>query len=81
MSKTKSQREASRHAKKKFVVKPAVKESLGEQFLQALASEGRWAEAASLCPRVLKVGRRERGWDMRCLRSATRVQQSQQPCY
>ena len=36
-------------------VKPAVKESLGEQFLQALAAEERWAEAAALCPRVLKV--------------------------
>jgi hypothetical protein len=42
-------------------VKPAVRESLGEQFLQALASEERWPEAAALCPRVLKAN--ELAWE------------------
>lgn len=44
-----------------YTVKPAVKESLGEQFLQALAAEERWAEAAALCPRVLKAN--ELAWE------------------
>ena len=39
-------------------VQAPVREALGERFLQALAQEGRYAETAELCPRVLKV----QGW-------------------
>lgn len=37
-------------------VQPARLEAVGEQFLQELARDGRYAEAAALAPRVLKVG-------------------------
>lgn len=37
-------------------VQPVKLEEVGEQFLQELARDGRYGEAAALAPRVLRVG-------------------------
>ena len=39
-------------------VQPAALEALGEQYLQVLVGEGRYSQAAALCPRVLLLALR-----------------------